>query len=27
LQQLGGGAWGGCVYDADAVINALASRK
>jgi putative YjhG/YagF family dehydratase len=23
LQQLGGGAWGGCVYDADAVINAL----
>ncbi len=23
LQQLGGGTWGGCVYDADAVIRAL----
>jgi dihydroxyacid dehydratase/phosphogluconate dehydratase len=23
LQQLGGGTWGGCVYDADAVVSAL----
>ena len=23
LQQLGGGTWGGCVYDVDAVIEAL----
>jgi putative YjhG/YagF family dehydratase len=23
LQQLGGGTWGGCVYDADAVVQAL----
>ncbi len=27
LQQAGGGTWGGCVYDADAVIAALAARK
>lgn len=27
LQQAGGGAWGGCVYDADAVIAALAGKK
>jgi putative YjhG/YagF family dehydratase len=26
LQQAGGGAWGGCVYDVDAVVAALASR-
>lgn len=26
LQQAGGGAWGGCVYDADAVIAALAGK-
>ncbi len=25
LQQLGGGTWGGCVYDADAVVTALSS--
>jgi putative YjhG/YagF family dehydratase len=25
LQQAGGGAWGGCVYDVDAVVAALAS--
>jgi putative YjhG/YagF family dehydratase len=24
LQQVGGGTWGGCVYDADAVVEALA---
>ncbi|MBM4441582.1 MAG: YjhG/YagF family D-xylonate dehydratase [Candidatus Rokubacteria bacterium] len=24
LQQVGGGTWGGCVYDADAVVQALA---
>ena len=23
LQQLSGGTWGGCVYDADALIHAL----
>jgi hypothetical protein len=23
LQTLGGGTWGGCVYDADSLINAL----
>jgi hypothetical protein len=23
LQRLGGGAWGGCVYDVDAVVAAL----
>ena len=23
LQRLGGGAWGGCVYDVDAIVNAL----
>jgi putative YjhG/YagF family dehydratase len=27
LQQAGGGTWGGCVYDADAVVAALAGRK
>jgi len=27
LQQAGGGTWGGCVYDADAVTAALAARK
>jgi hypothetical protein len=26
LQQAGGGAWGGCVYDVDAIVAALASR-
>ncbi|ADG69583.1 dehydratase, YjhG/YagF family [Planctopirus limnophila DSM 3776] len=25
LQQLGGGTWGGCVYDVDAIVNALAN--
>ena len=23
LQSVGGGTWGGCVYDVDAIINAL----
>lgn len=27
LQQLGGGTWGGCVYDADALITALKARS
>ena len=27
LQSLGGGTWGGCVFDADAVINALSSKN
>jgi putative YjhG/YagF family dehydratase len=27
LQQLGGGTWGGCVYDVDAVVAALAARR
>lgn len=26
LQRLGGGAWGGCVYDVDAIVNALAEK-
>lgn len=26
LQQLGGGAWGGCVYDVDAIVAALQRR-
>jgi putative YjhG/YagF family dehydratase len=26
LQQVGGGTWGGCVYDADAIVAALAPR-
>jgi len=26
LQQVGGGTWGGCVYDVDAVVAALADR-
>ena len=27
LQQVGGGTWGGCVYDIDAIISALAGRR
>ncbi|MEZ6138217.1 MAG: YjhG/YagF family D-xylonate dehydratase [Pirellulaceae bacterium] len=27
LQQLGGGTWGGCVYDVDAIIEALNSTR
>ena len=27
LQRLGGGAWGGCVYDVDAIVAALAETK
>jgi hypothetical protein len=23
LQSVGGGTWGGCVYDVDAILNAL----
>jgi hypothetical protein len=26
LQNVGGGAWGGCVYDTDAIIAALTLR-
>ena len=26
LQQAGGGTWGGCVYDVDAILNALGNR-
>jgi putative YjhG/YagF family dehydratase len=26
LQRVGGGTWGGCVYDTDAILNALAGR-
>jgi putative YjhG/YagF family dehydratase len=26
LQQVGGGTWGGCVYDVDAIVDALARR-
>src|SRR5262249_28442688 len=26
LQQVGGGTWGGCVYDPDLIIQALASK-
>jgi putative YjhG/YagF family dehydratase len=26
LQRVGGGTWGGCVYDADAIVRALATR-
>jgi len=26
LQQAGGGTWGGCVYDVDAIAEALKSR-
>ena len=26
LQQVGGGTWGGCVYDVDAIIAALGPR-
>jgi dihydroxyacid dehydratase/phosphogluconate dehydratase len=27
LQQVGGGTWGGCVYDADAVVEALGRAR
>ncbi len=27
LQQVGGGTWGGCVYDADAIIGLLEKGK
>jgi dihydroxyacid dehydratase/phosphogluconate dehydratase len=27
LQQVGGGAWGGCVYDVEAILNALTQRR
>ncbi len=27
LQQAGGGTWGGCVYDVDAIVAALAARR
>jgi xylonate dehydratase len=27
LQQLGGGTWGGCVYDVDAIVSALCAQK
>jgi hypothetical protein len=27
LQQVGGGTWGGCVYDVDAVIERLAGKQ
>jgi xylonate dehydratase len=27
LQQLSGGTWGGCVYDADAVVDALKGQR
>ncbi len=27
LQQVGGGTWGGCVYDTDAITAALAGRR
>jgi putative YjhG/YagF family dehydratase len=27
LQQVGGGTWGGCVYDVDAIVAALAARR
>ena len=27
LQRVGGGTWGGCVYDVDAIVNALAAPK
>jgi putative YjhG/YagF family dehydratase len=27
LQQVGGGTWGGCVYDVDAIVAALAGRR
>ncbi len=26
LQQAGGGAWGGCVYDVDAIVRSLSAR-
>jgi len=27
LQQVGGGTWGGCVYDVDAIVAALTGRR
>jgi hypothetical protein len=27
LQQVGGGTWGGCVYDVDAITAALAAGR
>jgi len=27
LQEASGGAWGGCIYDADAIIEALRRKK
>ncbi len=27
LQAVGGGTWGGCVYDVDAIVNALGQKK
>ena len=27
LQQIGGGAWGGCVYDVDKIIQTLEAGK
>jgi dihydroxyacid dehydratase/phosphogluconate dehydratase len=27
LQQAGGGTWGGCVYDTDAIVAALSGRR
>ncbi|HMH53586.1 MAG TPA: dihydroxy-acid dehydratase, partial [Candidatus Acidoferrum sp.] len=27
LQQVGGGTWGGCVYDVDAIVAALTQRR
>jgi xylonate dehydratase len=27
LQNVGGGTWGGCVYDVDAIVNALGGRR
>jgi dihydroxyacid dehydratase/phosphogluconate dehydratase len=27
LQQAGGGTWGGCVYDVDAIVTALAGPR
>jgi putative YjhG/YagF family dehydratase len=27
LQQVGGGTWGGCVYDVDAIVKALTERR
>ena len=27
LQQVGGGTWGGCVYDVDAIVAALTGQR